>query len=114
MLLNAEVIEEVRETLGDATLRSFLARMLAEVEETRFQLLSLLDTADYPTLAATSHRASGSAASVGAVGLHAALKEIENTARGPAAPTALPDLISGLSTRISETRLALISLIGPL
>lgn len=114
MLLNAEVIEEVRDALGDVALRSFLSRMLAEVEETRFQLLSLLEAADYSTLAATAHRTSGSAASVGAVGLHSALKEIENTARGPAAATGLPDLLSDLPRRITETRAALIASVGPL
>ncbi len=114
MLLNADVIDEVRETLGDATLRAFLSRMLAEAEDTSAQLLTLMAAADYATLAATSHRASGSAASVGAVALHAALKEIENTARGPAANTALPGLLDALPARISATRQALTSVVGPL
>ncbi len=114
MLLNAEVIEEVRETLGDAALRNFLSRMLAEVEATGTQLHSLMTAQDFDTLAGTAHRAAGSAASVGAVGLHAALKDIENAARGPQGASSLPDLIAGLSARILQTRAALSALVGPI
>lgn len=112
MLLNAAVIEEVRETLGDATLRAFLSRMMAEVEETTATLSDLLAARDFAALAATAHRASGSAASVGATGLHTALKDIENASRGPDVHHALPDLIAALSDRLSETRAALTTILG--
>jgi HPt (histidine-containing phosphotransfer) domain-containing protein len=112
MLLNASVIEEVRETLGDDILRAFLARMLAEVEETAETLRGLLAVQDYATLATTAHRASGSAASVGASGLHAALKDIENTARQPGAVAELPGLVAALSDRTVETRTALSAILG--
>lgn len=112
MLLNATVIEEVRETLGDDTLRSFLARMLTEVEETGETLRKLLAVQDYGTLAATAHRSAGSAAAVGAVGLHAALKDIENAARKPDSVAALPGLLAALSDRRAETRTALLFILG--
>jgi len=112
MLLDAAVIEEVRETLGDDTLRGFLARMLAEVEETGDTLRTLLAAQDYAALASVAHRAAGSAASVGATGLHSALKEIENTARGNDPVASLPGLVAALPDRISKTRSALSLLLG--
>lgn len=112
MLLNATVIEEVRETLGDDTLRAFLARMLAEVDETGDTLRKLLSESDFPALASTAHRASGSAASVGAAGLHAALKDIENAARDPGSRSALPGLVDALFDRTAETRTALSMIMG--
>jgi HPt (histidine-containing phosphotransfer) domain-containing protein len=112
MLLNATVIEEVRETLGDDTLRAFLTRMLTEVEETAVTLRGLLAVQDYATLAATAHRASGSAAAVGASGLHAALKEIENAARKPGSVADLPALIAALSDCTDRTRTALLFILG--
>lgn len=112
MLLNAAVIEEVRETLGDATLRAFLSRMMAEVEETGATLNRLLADKNFAELAATAHRASGSAASVGATGLHTALKDIENASRGPEVQPALPGLIAVLFDRMAETRTALTIILG--
>ena len=76
MLIDAMVIDEVRDTLGDDTFRAFVARMIGEVGETQTALVQLFAAADYETLARTAHRTSGSAASIGANGLHAALKEI--------------------------------------
>lgn len=114
MILNTSVIEEVRETLGDDMLRSFLARMLAEVAETSQTLATLFASQDFATLATTAHRASGSAASVGAKDLHAALKDIENAARGPGAAADLPALLGGLPDRLAQTRGALDALLGPL
>ena len=113
-MLDATVIEEVRETLGDDTLRAFLARMLAEVTETGDTLRKLLAVQDYATLAATAHRTSGSAAAVGAVGLHAALKDIENAARKPDEVATLPALVSALPDRLAETRAALAAVLGPI
>ena len=43
MLIDASIIEEVRETLGDDTFHAFVARMLNEVAETRVSLLHLLE-----------------------------------------------------------------------
>lgn len=114
MLLNTSVIEEVRETLGDDMLRSFLGRMLAEVADTHQSLAALFQSQDFATLATTAHRAAGSAASVGAKDLHAALKDIENAARGPGAAADLPALLSGLPDRLAATRAALDALLGPL
>ncbi len=112
MLLNAAVIEEVRETLGDATLRAFMSRMMTEVEETGKTMNRLLAEQDFAALAATAHRASGSAASVGATGLHMALKDIENASRGPDVQATLPGLIAILSDRMTETRVALTIIMG--
>jgi HPt (histidine-containing phosphotransfer) domain-containing protein len=113
MVLNATVIEEIRETLGDDILRSFLVRVLAEVEDTSDALRKLLAVQDYATLAATAHRTAGSVASVGATGLHAALKDIENAARKPESVSALPKLVSALPNQTAETRAALSNILGP-
>lgn len=112
MLLNVTVIDEVRETLGDDTYLAFAARMLAEVSETAAKLDALLAAGDLETLARTAHRTSGSCAGVGASGLHALLKDIENMARSPQAPTALPALLAALPGRADETRRALDSHFG--
>lgn len=113
MLLNAEVITEVRETLGEAMLGSFLSRMLADVEETRTLLIQLVAAQDFAAVATTAHRAAGSAATVGAVGLHSTLKDIENAARDPSALSSLPEQMSVLHSRLEETRIALAGLLGP-
>lgn len=112
MLLDSAVIEEVRETLGDDMLRGFLARMLTEVQETGDILRNLLAVQDYATLATTAHRAAGSAASVGATGLHSALKDIENAARSRDSVADLPGLVAALSDCTNETRTALSLLLG--
>jgi HPt (histidine-containing phosphotransfer) domain-containing protein len=107
MLLDTAVIDEVRDTLGDDTYRRFAERMLAEVVETTANLHVLLAKGDHETLARAAHRTCGSAAGTGAKGLHALLKEIENTARAPSGAAALPALIALLPTRAEETRKAL-------
>lgn len=107
MLIDIDVVEEVRETLGDDTFNAFVRRMLDEVGETQAALLRLLAECDFETLARTAHRTSGSAASIGAKGLHAALKEIENVARSEAAAQRLPDLIAAIPARARETADAL-------
>lgn len=106
-LLDTTVIDEVRETLGDDTYRGFAARMLAEVAETQIALRDLLAKADFETLARTAHRTSGSAAGIGAKGLHAILKDIENAARGPSAATVVPTLLAALPDCAVRTRRAL-------
>jgi HPt (histidine-containing phosphotransfer) domain-containing protein len=112
MVLNTAVIEEIRETLGEDTLRSFLVRVLAEVEETSDALRKLLAVQDYAMVAATAHRSAGSAASVGAAGLHAALKDIENAARKAESVSALPGLVSALTAQTAQTRAALSNILG--
>ena len=107
MLIDVDVVEEVRETLGDDTFNAFVRRMLDEVGETQAALVGLLAERDFETLARTAHRTSGSAASIGAKGLHAALKEIENVARSEAAAQRLPDLIAAIPARARETADAL-------
>lgn len=114
MVLNAAVIEEIREALGDDTLRGFLVRVLAEVEDTSDTLRKLLAVQDYAMVAATAHRTAGSAASVGAAGLHAALKDIENAARKAESVSALPGLVSALPDQTAQTRAALAQILGPI
>lgn len=113
MLLDTNVIAEVRETLGDDMFRSFTTRMLAEVAETTASLHRLLGEGDLETLARTAHRTSGSAAGIGARGLHALLKEVENIARTPTASTTLPALLAQLPPRAEETRKAFDALLSP-
>lgn len=106
MLLDTAVIDELRETLGDDVWRSFADRMLAEVADTARTLDTLLSQGDLDTLARTAHRTSGSAAGTGAKGLHALLKEIENTARSGDAAR-LPALLATIPLRAEETRAAM-------
>ena len=114
MLLDTAVIDELREALGDDTYRSFAARMLAEVEQTATALQALLDAADFETLARTAHRTAGSAAGTGAKGLHALLKQIENTARDADSRSALPALLASITPQAEATRTALHGAVGPL
>lgn len=104
MLLDTAVIDELRETLGDDIYRGFVGRMLAEVTETTTSLHDLLAAGDLDSLARIAHRTSGSAAGIGAKGLHALLKEIENTARDPSAIQSLPRLLAALPDRVDATR----------
>lgn len=112
MLIDVNVIEEVRETLGDDTFRAFVRRMLDEVAETQAALVRLLAEGDFETLARMAHRTSGSAASIGAKGLHAALKEIENAARSEGAAQRLPEMIAAVPARAAETGEALLSVVA--
>lgn len=114
MLLDTAVIDELRDTLGDDTYRTFARRMLSEVEETAQELQRLLAAGDHEALARTAHRTAGSAAGVGAKGLHAVLKEIENTARSAGAAAALPPLLHSIPSRAGEVRTALVAHIGAL
>ena len=114
MLLDTAVIDELRETLGDDTYRSFANRMLSEVEATANELHRLFAAGDHETLARTAHRTAGSAAGVGAKGLHAILKDIENTARSAAASTALAPLLQAIPPRAAEVRAALTAHLGTL
>lgn len=107
MLLDTAVIDDVRETLGDDVYRGFAARMLSEVAETTGTLRDLLAKGDLETLAKAAHGTSGSAAGIGAKGLHALLKDIENACRGPAASSSVPALVATLPIRAEETRTAL-------
>lgn len=109
MLINHSVISEVRETLGDDTFRVFVGRLLQEVAETQATLLRQLDEGDFDALARTAHRTSGSAASIGATALHAALKDIENTARTHAANNTLSSMILALPALADQTRDGLFS-----
>ena len=112
MLLDTTVIDEVRETLGDDMYRNFANRMLAEVADVIPALSGLLAAGDLETLARTAHRTSGSCAGVGAKGLHALLKEIENTARTADASATLRSLLADLPVRADATRAELSGLIG--
>ena len=114
MLLDTDVIDELRDTLGDDTYRIFATRMLAEVEETAQTLHGLLSQGDHETLARAAHRTAGSAAGTGAKGLHALFKDIENSARTPAAAVQVPGLLQVIPPRLAETRTALAALVGPL
>jgi HPt (histidine-containing phosphotransfer) domain-containing protein len=109
-LLDQSIIAEVRETLGDDAYRGFVDRMLAEASATAADLSALLQKGDLSAVAQTAHRSAGSAVSVGASGLHACLKEIEDEARGAASP-ALADLVARLPAVIDGTRDALARLL---
>ena len=93
MLLDTAVIDDVRETLGDDVYRGFAARMLSEVAETTGTLRDLLAKGDLETLAKAAHTTSGSAAGIGAKGLHALLTDTENACRCTAAPRSCPALV---------------------
>jgi HPt (histidine-containing phosphotransfer) domain-containing protein len=103
-LLDDAIIAEMRDMLGDDTYRGFVLRMLDEVVDLQPALESILATQDYELLARTAHKTAGSVVSVGAKGLHALLKQIEDTARQPGQQSQLPALVGLLPTRLEETR----------
>lgn len=111
-MLDLSVIDEVRDALGDEAYRGYAGRMLAEMQTLGQVLNGQFATGDYETLAQSAHRAAGSAVSVGAKGLHATLKQIEDVARGDAAAARLPDLLAELPGRIRATEAALDALSG--
>lgn len=112
-VLDASIIDEVRDALGDAAYRGFATTLLAEIEALVPQLDRLLTSAEYEALAQTAHRSAGSAVSVGAVAIHSLLKQIEDQARQPDAAARLPALVQALPGKLSETRAAVAALIGP-
>lgn len=112
-LLDEAIIAEVRETLGDESYIGFAGRMLGEAEQALSDLGALLAQGDLPALARLAHRTGGSAVSVGAVALHARLKEIEDAALAKDAGR-LPALVGSLTGVLAETQAALESLVGPL
>lgn len=113
-VLDDAIIAEMRDMLGDDAFRGFVLRMLAEVADLHPVLTNLLASRDHELLALTAHKSAGSAVSVGAKGIHALLKQIEDVARQPAQHTQLPALVALLPTRVVETRGALEKGIGPL
>jgi HPt (histidine-containing phosphotransfer) domain-containing protein len=88
--------------------------MLDEVVDLQPVLESILATQDYELLARTAHKTAGSVVSVGAKGLHALLKQIEDMARQPEQQVRLPILVSLLPARLEETRSHLGLTIGEL
>lgn len=112
MMIDRDVITEVRETLGDDGFRAFVGRLIKEADETLEALKRFLGQGDLEALARAAHRTSGSAASIGAKGLHAALKDIENASRQPDAAGRLPALLDQLPERITETALAMDALMN--
>ena len=112
-VLDASIIDEVRDALGDAAYRGFAATLLAEITDLTPRLDALLRAGAHEELAQTAHRSAGSAVSVGAVAIHALLKEIEDQARLPDAPARLPALLNSLPARLSDTRAAIAALVGP-
>lgn len=105
-LLDETIIAEVRETLGDDTLRGFVDRMLSEAATTADDLAQLYEQGDLAAIAKLAHRSAGSAVSVGASRLYACLKEIEDAARLPASAQ-VADLITVLPAVIDSTRSAM-------
>lgn len=113
-VLDEAIIAEMRDMLGDDAFRSFVLRMLTEVADLHPVLTSLLTAHDHEGLARTAHKTAGSAVSVGAKGIHALLKQIEDVARQPDKQAQLPGLVALLPTRMAETRSALAAVIGSL
>lgn len=113
-VLDDAIIAEMRDMLGDDAFRGFVLRMLTEVADLQPVLTSLLAARDHELLARTAHKTAGSAVSVGAKGVHALLKQIEDVARQPEHQAQLPGLIALLPTRLAETRSSLAAFIGSL
>lgn len=107
-LLDLSVIDEVRDALGDDAYRGYAMRMLDEMRSVGPELALLLE-GDRKTLAQVAHRAAGSAVSVGAKGLHARLKGIEDAARGGGA--GLETLVGGFSADVEATEAAISALL---
>ena len=112
-LLDEAIITEVRETLGDESYAGFAGRMLEDAEQALSELGALLAQGDLAALGRLAHRTGGAAVSVGAVGLHARMKEIEDAALANDAAR-LPTLIGSLSAVLAQTQAALESRVGPL
>lgn len=113
-VLDDAIIAEMRDMLGDDTFRAFVSRMLSEVADLHPVLVNLLAAQDPELLARTAHKTAGSAVAVGAKGLHALLKQIEDAARQPGQASQLPGLVNLLPTRLAETRSAMAAQIGSL
>lgn len=111
-LLDEAIIAEVRDTLGDEVYLGFAGRMLDEAELSLAELGALLARGELGPLAQLAHRTAGSAVSVGASGLHARLKEIEDCVHAKQTER-LPTLIAGLTAVVTDTRAALEARIGP-
>lgn len=101
-LLDRSIIEEVRDALGDEAYHGFAQRMLREMQDVQPVMQAHLDAGAHETLAQVAHRSAGSAASVGAAGLSAVLRQIENVARSDQRQ-GLADLVGGLPQRLQET-----------
>ncbi len=108
-LLDLSIIEDVRDALGDEAYQGYAARMLAEMRAIAPVLLEQL-AGERETLAQTAHRAAGSAVSVGAAGLHARLKAIEDAAR--ANDAGLTGLVRGFDAEVTATEAAIAALTG--
>ena len=111
-LLDLEIINEVRDALGDEAYRSYAGRMLAEMQTLGQGLGGHFAAGEFEALAQSAHRAAGSAVSVGAKGLHAVLKQIEDVARSEGAAARLPALLADLAERIKATEAAIGALSG--
>lgn len=107
-LLDVSIIDEVREALGDDAYLGYATRMLDEMRSLGPQLVTLLD-AEREMLAQATHRAAGSAVSVGAKGLYARLKAMEDAARIDGAELSL--LIAGLDAETEATEAAIRALL---
>lgn len=108
-LLDVSIIEEVRDALGDAAYMGYATRMLNEMRALSPTMKAQLD-GDRAVLADAAHRAAGSAVSVGASGLHARLKAIEDAARSGDA--ALARLVAGFDAEVEATEAAIGALVG--
>ena len=105
-ILDASIVLEVRETLGDDVYRDFVRRMLDEAAQIDARLKSLSATGNMAEVASVAHRMAGSAVAVGATALHARLKAIEDAVRLEGA-AGVPALIDGLDAVIAQTKAAM-------
>lgn len=102
--LDMEIVDEVRDALGDAAYLGYANRMLEEMRALGPELLKGLG-GDAESLAQRAHRAAGSAVSVGAKALHGRLKDIENAAR--AGEVRLTRLVESFDAVVAETEAAI-------
>ncbi|MBT0956537.1 response regulator [Alphaproteobacteria bacterium KMM 3653] len=77
-LIDPQHMAEITETLGAASVHTLLERFASEVEKT---LQELTPYQPLDVLAAQAHRVAGTAATLGAVGLRAALIRVETAAK---------------------------------
>lgn len=87
-------IEDMRDTLGVETTQTLLDRLIADVDESS-EYLKRFETLGFEKVAERAHRLAGSAATMGAVDLRAALIAIEQAAKAAdseAMQTAIDDL----------------------
>lgn len=109
-MLDRSIIDEVRDALGNAAYQGYANRMLAEMRGLGPVMRDRLAEGGLDALAQVAHRAAGSAVSVGASGLNARLKAIENAAR--AEGDGLAALIAGFDAEVDATEAAIGALSG--